>query len=103
MNRPWKNRLLNFKPGAKDMGVFLGCSALMALRIPLPIEATSNFTYNHPLLSLITLFPVLAWLTGAYVLGAIGLVISITRFALAVFRRRGADAVAKEDPTPGSQ
>jgi hypothetical protein len=101
MNRPWKNRLLSIKPGAKNMAVFLGCSALLALRIPMPIEATSNFTYRHPLLSLITLFPVLAWLTGAYVLGAIGLVISITRFVLVVLRRRG--AVAKEGPTQGSQ
>ena len=103
MNRHWKIRLFSFKPGAKDMAVFLVCSAVLALRIPMPIEATSNFTYSHPWLSLITLFPVLAWLTGAYVLGAIGLVISITRFVLAVFRRRGAYAVAKEDPTPRSQ
>lgn len=103
MNRHWKIRLLSFKPGAKDIAVFLACSALMALRIPMPIEATSNFTYSHPWLSLITLFPLLAWLIGAYVFGAIGLVISITRFVLVVLRSRGANAIAKEDPTQGSQ
>ena len=87
MNHHWKIRLLSFRPGSKDIAVFLGCSALMALRIPMPIEATSNFAYSHPWLSLITLFPLLAWLTGAYVLGAIGLVISVARLFLVALRR----------------
>ena len=62
----------------------------MVFRVPMPVEATSNFSYRHPWLAMITLFPVLAWLTGTYILGAIGLVTVIVRFlAKSVNRARG--------------
>lgn len=87
MNRHWRLWRPNFRPGVTDIAVFLVCSALMVFRVPMPVEAASNFTYSHPWLSLITLFPILVWLTGAYFLGAAGLIIWIARFFLLALRR----------------
>ena len=78
---------LSFKPGARDIAIFLIFSLLMVFRIPMPVEATYNFIYRHTWLVMITLFPVLAWLTGTYILGAIGFVALIVRFLAKTFNQ----------------
>jgi len=90
---------LSFKPAARDIAVFLIFSALMVLRVHMPIEATYGFAYRHPWLSLITLFPVLAWLAGSYFLGAIGFVILMARLGSLVLHGYHARVIAKEDGT----
>jgi len=97
MNKQGRSWGLNFKPGARDIAVFLILSALMTLRVNMPIEATSNFSYRHPWLALITLFPVLAWLTGTYFLGAIGFIILMVRLVSFALHGYPARAIAKKD------
>jgi hypothetical protein len=92
--RTWR---LSFKPDARDIAVFLIFSTLMVLRVHMPIEATSGFSYRHPWLAMITLFPVLTWLTGSYILGAIGFVILMARSVWLVLHGYHAKAAAKED------
>ena len=79
MNGLWR-WLRSFKPGATDIAIFLIFSGLMIFRIPMPVGATYNFSYRHPWVAMITLFTVFAWLTGTYILGAIGFVTLIVRF-----------------------